>query len=97
MQFNQNQLKSFKEILEKMYGGTNQFMPKSKFENIQTFKDEKNNLYISYMSTKPTIDGMSTETRYMAIDSFGTIEYLSLQKSQQELEELYKTLTEIKI
>jgi Ca2+-binding EF-hand superfamily protein len=97
MQFNQNQLKSFREILEKMYGGSNQFMPKSKFENIKTFTDKKNNLYISYMSTKPTIDGMSTDTRYMAIDSFGTIEYLSLEKDEEELENLYKTLTEIKI
>ena len=34
MQFNENQLKSFKQILEKMYGGSNLFMPKSKFENI---------------------------------------------------------------
>jgi hypothetical protein len=97
MQFNQNQLKSFKQILEKMYGGSNLYMPKSKFENIKTFTDIKNNLYISYMSTTPTIDGLSTDTRYMLIDTIGTIEYLSLTKNSQELDSLYKTLIEIKI
>lgn len=97
MQFNENQLKSFKEILEKMYGGSNLFMPKSKFENIKTYTDSKNNLYISYMSTSPKVDGMGTDIRYMGINSLGTIEYLSLTKDEVELENLYKTLTEIKI
>lgn len=97
MQFNESQLKSFKQILEKMYGGSNQFMPKSKFENIKTFSDGKGNLYISYMSTSPKVDGMGTDTRYMGIDSLGTIEYLSLTKNEEELENLYKTLIEIKI
>jgi hypothetical protein len=95
MKLNENQLKSFKHILEKMYGGSNQFMPKSKFENIKTFTDEKNNLYISYMSTTPTIDGLSTDTRYMVIDTIGTIEYLSLTQKAEVLDDLYKTLTEV--
>ena len=35
MQFNENQLKSFKQILEKMYGGSNLFMPN---QNLKTLK-----------------------------------------------------------
>lgn len=97
MELNEKQLKSFSQILEKMSEGSNLFMPKSKFENIKTFIDDKNILYISYMSTTPTIDGFKTETRYMGIDRLGTIDYLSLMKNENELEELFKTLSEIKI
>jgi hypothetical protein len=97
MQFTEGQLNALKQILEVMNGGSNIFTPQSKFNDIKTFTDSENNLYISYLSTTPTIDGFEDKMGYMSITPYGTIEYLSLIKNEKDLEELYKTLIETKI
>lgn len=97
MQFTERQLNGLKQILEKMNGGTNIFTPQSKFNDIKTFTDNENNLYISYLSITPTMDGFENKMGYMSITPYGTIEYLSLTKDEKDLEELYNTLIETTI
>jgi hypothetical protein len=97
MQFTNKQLNALKQILEKMNGGSNIFTPQSKFKEIKTFTDIENNLYLSYMSETPTIDGFENKMGYMCITPFGTIEYLSLTKNEKDLEILFENLIETKI
>jgi hypothetical protein len=95
MQLSEKQLKSFTQILEKMNGKSTLFTPKSKIENIKTFVDVNNNLYISYDSTTATIEGFDTDKRYLFIDVVGTIEYLSLTKNEDQIKNIFENLNEI--
>jgi hypothetical protein len=97
MELTSSQLKSLKQILEKMDSGSNIFTPKSTFKDIKTFTDDKSNLYLSYVSTTPEIDGFTIDTGYMMITPLGTIDYLSLFKKESELEEMFRTLKETTI
>ena len=74
-----------------------EFSSLSKVDNIKTFKDTSNNLYISYTGKFNGLEGQTISDYYLKIDTGGNEEKLNYKMNIVELRELFKTLKQVKL
>lgn len=93
--FNSKQIEKMQEIVKEFYRLNNAFNSGTKIENIKIFKDDNNNLYISYLGKYMSIEGATIGDYYLKIDSEGKQERLNYNMSSLDLKNYFQTLKQV--
>jgi hypothetical protein len=95
--FNTKQIEKLQELVKEFYKLNNTFNSNRKIENIKTFQDKENNLYISYLGKFMGIEGQTIGDFYLKINTNGEEEKLNYTMDTVNLKEYFETLKEIKL
>jgi hypothetical protein len=95
--FNTKQIEKLQELVKEFYKLNNTFNSNRKIENIKTFQDKENNLYISYIGKFMGMEGQSIGDFYLKINMNGEEEKLNYTMDTVNLKEYFETLKEIKL
>ena len=94
--FTIQQIEGAKKTLQRLYECNTKVGSDCKIENIKMFKDSKNNLYMSYLSTFFGADGNSVDVYYIKINQDGSQEVLNyVYSDRRALIEKFEKLTPI--
>ena len=96
-EFNTQQIEKLQEVVKEFYKLNNTFNSNCKIENIKTFKDIENNIYISYLGKFMGIEGETIGDYYLKINAKGEEEKLNYTMNTVNLKEYFETLKEIKL
>lgn len=96
-EFNTQQIEKLQELVKEFYKLNNTFNSNRKIENIKTFKDIENNIYISYVGKFMGIEGETIGEFYLKIKANGEEEKLNYTMNTVNLKEYFETLKEIKL
>jgi hypothetical protein len=95
--FNTKQIEKLQELVKEFYKLNNTFNSNRKIENIKTFQDKENNLYISYLGKFMGMEGQTIGDYYLKINTNGEEEKLNYTMDTVNLKEYFETLKEIKL
>lgn len=97
MKFTTAQLLQFEQTLSDFKTTGANFLSNCVITSIQTFKDDKNNLYISYNSEDKSGDGVTKKTIYLKIVTSGKREVLNYTHAPSILSLMFSKLETVKI
>ena len=87
------QIEAITKVIEALYNGNTKIGTIVRNENIQLFKDNENNCYISFDSAKQgELAGVEVRTHYMKINALGERTNLSEQHDDFYLQKLFSEL-----
>lgn len=93
--FNSEQIEKMQEIVKEFHRLNNTFNSGTKIENIKIYKDDENNLYISYLGKYVGIEGPTVDDYYLKIDNKGKEERLNYNMSSLDLKNYFQTLKQV--
>ena len=96
--FTEVQIMKIQETLERLHDCNIRQGSDCKIENIKMFKDDKDNFYMSYVSTSFADGSPNPKIMYIEIDTEGSKIILNDEyKAQENLIAKFETLTAIKL
>jgi|688.fasta_scaffold747390_1 hypothetical protein len=95
--FSNKQIEKVQDIIKEFYRLNNTFNSNCRIENIKMYKDNENNLYVSYTGKYTGIDGQTIGDYYLKIDSNGNEEKLNYSMNLTDLKEYFETLKQVNL